>query len=151
MKILVAAPYFYDPRHKEFSKTSSGFGYMVKDILDSISSMNDVFVFTHQFSEGYFEKYTVLRHKKQDVVKYLRVKDLKKGVVDAVKTRNNINMALHYLYYQSDKGSFIQAIKNVTPDVVHIHGLTYQTRPFVEACLELNQTFIVTLHGLNGL
>lgn len=151
MKILVAVPYFYDPKYKEFSKTSSGFGYMVKDILDSISSKDDVFVFTHQFSEGYFEKYAVLKHKKQDVIKYLRVQDLKNGIVDAIKIRNNINMALHYLYYQIDKGTFIQAVKENKPDVVHIHGLTYQTRPFIESCLELNQKFIVTLHGLNGL
>lgn len=151
MKILVAVPYFYDSRHKEFAKTSSGFGYMVKDILDSISSKDDVFVFTHQFSEGYSEKYTVLKHKKQDVIKCLRIRDLKKGIVDAIKTRNNIDTSLHYLYYQIDKGAFIQVIKENTPDVIHIHGLTYQTRPFVEACLELNQKFVVTLHGLNGL
>lgn len=151
MKILVATPYFYDFRHKEFSYTPSGFGYMVKDILNSISDNDDVFVFTHQFSTGYSEKYTVLKHKKQDVLKYLRVKDLKKGVLDATSNKIGINTALHYLYYQIDKGAFTQAIKKVNPDIVHIHGLTYQTRPFVETCLELKQTFIVTLHGLNGL
>lgn len=151
MKILVAAPYFYDSKHKEFSKTSSGFGYMVKDILDSIAGINDVFVFTHQFSGGFYEKYVVIKHKEKDVIKYLRARDLKNGMVDAIKSKNNINTALHYLYYQIDKGLFIRSIKEIIPDVVHIHGLTYQTKPFVEACLELNQKFIVTLHGLNGL
>ena len=151
MKILIAAPYFYDPKHEEFSATSSGFGYMVKDILDSISEKDDVFVFTHQFSEGYFEKYTVLKHKKQDVIKFFRIKDFKTGMLDAISIKEDINMAFHYLYYQIDKGAFIQAIKDTVPDIVHIHGLTYQTRPFIEACFELNQKFLVTLHGLNGI
>ena len=151
MRVLVAAPYFYDSNHKEFATTPSGFGYMVKDILDAIANQNEVYVFTHQLSKGYFESYKVVKHTKKDVICSIRFTDIMSGVKDFIKVRTSVNTALHYLYYQLDKGAFIKSIKELQPDIVHIHGLTYQTRPFVEACYELNQEFIVTLHGLNGI
>ena len=57
MKVLVAIPYFYDPKHQEFSKTPSGFGYMLTDILNSTSNNDIVYVFTHQFSDGFSENF----------------------------------------------------------------------------------------------
>lgn len=151
MRVLVATPYFYDSNHKEFTTTSSGFGYMVKDILDAIADQNEVYVFTHQFSEGYYERYKVVKHTKKDVIRNIRFADIKSGVKDFIKMRKNINTALHYLYYQLDKGAFIKSINEIRPDIVHIHGLTYQTRPFIEVCYELHLPFLVTLHGLNGI
>lgn len=151
MKVLVAIPYFYDPKHQEFSKTPSGFGYMLTDILNSTSNNDIVYVFTHQFSDGFSENFKVVKHKKIDVLKALRIGDLLQGINDAVKNLDNINTALHYLYYQINKGSFFKTIKEIKPDIVHIHGLTYQTRPFINVCIELNQKFLVTLHGLNGI
>lgn len=150
-KVLVAAPYFYDKRHGEFARTSSGFGYMVKDILDAIALYNDVYVFTHQFSNGYTESYSVIQHRKIDVVRSLQLKDIYHGMKVSVTSGVHLNDALHYLYYSIDKGAFIHAIDKINPDLIHIHGLTYQTKPFIDACIELNRKFIVTLHGLNGI
>ena len=151
MKILVAAPYFYDSSRKEFSKTSSGFGYMVKDILDAISDCEDVYVFTHQFTDGYEDKFHVLKHNKRRIISSIRIKDFLTGCSDALKGKVNLNTKLHYFYYQIDKGSFFKAVNTIKPDVVHIHGLTYQTKPFIEVCDELGVKYVVTLHGLNGI
>ncbi len=151
MKVLFAVPYFYDPQHDEFSKTSSGYGYMVKDIIDEVSANDDVFVFTHQFTSGYKEKFKVMKHTKNDVLKALRFKDICTGIEDAVKNNEGINTRLHYLYYQLNKGAFVKVIKGLKPDLVHIHGLTYQTKPFVEVCTEMQCKYMVTLHGLNGI
>ena len=100
MRVLVATPYFYDPTHPEFSRTSSGFGYMVKDILDSICVNDQVFVFTHQFSEGYKENFTVLKHTKGDVLRAIKLKYISRGIKDSVESREDLNTKLHYLYYQ---------------------------------------------------
>lgn len=151
MRVLIATPYFYDPSHKEFTSTSSGFGYMVKDILDAVAKHDDIFVFTHQFTDGYKDNYSVVKHNKLDVVKRLRLRDLISGIRDAIRNNEDINTRLHYLYYQINKGAFIRTICELNPEVVHIHGLTYQTKPFVEACNELKIKYIVTLHGLNGI
>ena len=106
MRVLVATPYFYDPTHPEFSRTSSGFGYMVKDILDSICVNDQVFVFTHQFSEGYKENFTVLKHTKGDVLRAIKLKYISRGIKDSVESREDLNTKLHYLYYQIDSGAF---------------------------------------------
>lgn len=151
MKVLVASPYFYDFTHTEFSRTSSGFGYMVKDILDSVSKYDDIYVFTHQLTNGYQEKFNVIKHNKFDILKGLRAKDFYLGLKDALKNSVDMNTRLHYFYYQINKGAFINAIREIKPKVVHIHGLTFQTKPFIEACNELKVKYLVTLHGLNGL
>lgn len=151
MKVLFAIPYFYDPLHSEFSKTPSGFGYMVKDILDSVSELDEVYVFSHQFTTGYTENYRVLKHTKLDVLKKLNGRYVIEGLSEAVRSHVDFRTSLHYFYYQIDKGAFIKALKDVDPDIIHIHGLTYQTRPFIEVCLDLDRKFAVTLHGLNGL
>lgn len=151
MKVLFAVPYLYDPQHDEFCKTSSGYGYMVKDIIDEVSANDDVYVFTHQFTSGYKEKFNVIKHTKNDVLKALRFKDICTGIEDAVKNSEGINTRLHYLYYQLNKGAFVKVIKGLKPDLVHIHGLTYQTKPFVEVCTEMQCKYMVTLHGLNGI
>ena len=74
MKIMFAAPYIYDARYKEFSKTSSGFGYMVRDIMKEVSRENEVFLLTHQISGGYYDGYTAVRHRITDILKNIRIK-----------------------------------------------------------------------------
>lgn len=59
-------------------------------------------------------------------------------------------MRFRYLYYPLNKGVFINNLKQTNPDLVHIHGLTYQTKPFIDCCEYLNIPYMLTLHGLNG-
>ena len=68
MKIIFAAPYIYENKYKEFSKNSTGFGYMVRDILNGMSETDDVFLVTHQFTGGHKEKYIILKKIKKSVI-----------------------------------------------------------------------------------
>ncbi len=151
MKVMFAAPYIYENKYKEFSKNSTGFGYMVRDILNDISETDDIFLVTHQFTCGHKEKYIILKHTKGDVLRHFKIKDLFRGLYDSLTNHVDISIRLRYLYYFLDKGYFVQAVKDIQPDIVHIHGLTYQTKPYIEACEELRVPYLVTLHGLNGL
>ena len=151
MRILFASPYIYDTRYKEFSKTSTGFGYMVRDIIEGMSGMHEVFLLTHQISKGYCEDYITVRHQIADILKNFRIRDLCLGIVHMVFTGASFSRRIRYLYYYIDKGCMIYYIRKIKPDIVHIHGLTYQTKPFIEACEELKMAYVVTLHGLNGL
>lgn len=151
MKVLFAAPYIYDPGHPEFMKNATGFGYMVKDILDGVSQNNKVFLLTHQFSSGYKNGYIVLKHCKLDIVKSINFKDAIKGIKRFFSIKACFGDRLRYVYYSIDKGYIKHSISRIKPDIVHIHGLTLQTEPFIEVCRELEIPFIVTLHGLNGL
>lgn len=151
MRILFASPYIYDTRYKEFSKTSTGFGYMVKDIIEEVSKQNEVFLLTHQISKGYCEGYTIVRHQIADILKHLRIRDLCRGIVHMVFTDASFPRRIRYLYYYVNKGCMIYNLRKIRPDIVHIHGLTYQTKPYIEACEELKTAYVITLHGLNGL
>ena len=151
MKIMFAAPYIYDARYKEFSKTSSGFGYMVRDIMKEVSRENEVFLLTHQISGGYYDGYTAVRHRITDILKNIRIRDLCEGLIHMLFTQAPCSTRLRYLYYFLTKGYMIYCLREISPDLIHIHGLTYQTKPFIEACEEMNTNYVVTLHGLNGL
>ncbi len=151
MRILFASPYIYDTRYKEFSKTSTGFGYMVKDIIEGVSGKHESFLLTHQISRGYCKGYTAVKHQISDILRHLRIRDLCQGLFHMFFTGASFPRRIRYLYYYIDKGCMIYYIRKIKPDIVHIHGLTYQTKPYIEACEELKAAYVVTLHGLNGL
>lgn len=151
MKIIFAAPYIYENKYKEFSKNSTGFGYMVRDILNGMSETDDVFLVTHQFTGGHKEKYIILKHTKSDVIRHFKIKNLFQGLYYLFMNHVGISTRLRYLYYFLDKGYFTKTVKKIQPDIVHIHGLTYQTKPYIEVCEALNVPYLITLHGLNGI
>lgn len=151
MRVLFFAPYIYDETRPEFSKTSSGFGYMVNDILRGVSEENEVYLATHQFSAGYRDTYTACRHTKGDFLKGINKKNIKDGIRDFFSKGVSFNNRLHFLYYQLDEGSIENIVNRVNPDIIHIHGLTFQTKAIIDFCMKRNFKFIVTLHGLNGL
>lgn len=151
MKILFMAPYIYDRQHPEFSKTSSGFGYMVNDILRGISKCQDVYLITHQFTKGFYDTYMACRHTKWNVICGLRPYWVLKGCIHMFGSKACFSKKIRYLYYFINAGSIEICVKKIRPNIVHIHGLTYQTKPFIEICERLNLPYIVTLHGLNGI
>ena len=151
MKVVFFAPYIYDKNHPEFCRTASGFGYMVNDILNGVSHFQDIYLVTHQFTGGYKENYTVCKHTKWDVIKNMHISDFIKGIWHMLFTPAPWRLRLRYLYYYLDSGSIRKCIEKIKPDLVHIHGLTYQTKPILEICDKCHIKYLLTLHGLNGL
>ena len=80
MKVLFFAPYIYDPRYPAFSRTSSGFGYMVNDILREVSQKQETYLLTHQFVEAYMDTYTACKHTRFDFLKGIRFGNLVSGL-----------------------------------------------------------------------
>lgn len=151
MKVLFFAPYIYDTNHPEFAKTSSGFGYMVYDILKEVSKYQDVYLITHQFTKGYTEEFNVCKHTRWDVIKNVEFRTVINGLKHMFFTQASLGNRLRYLYYYINVGSVKKWIEGFKPDLVHIHGLTFQTKPIIEMCESMNLKYLVTLHGLNGL
>lgn len=150
MKVLFFSPYIYDPNHSEFAVSASGFGYMVKDILSGVAKHEDVYLITHKFSKGYKDGYTALRHTKISVLSGLSFHDIVRGIKILFTAKDSLSYKLRYAYYYFNTGAVRKAINEISPDVVHIHGLTLQTKPVIELCEELGCDYIVTLHGLIG-
>lgn len=151
MKVLFFAPYIYDPRYPAFSRTSSGFGYMVNDILREVSQKQETYLLTHQFIEEYTDTYTACKHTKFDFLKGIRFGNLVSGLKLFFTPKVSFGNRLRYLFYCLDAGSLERCIRKVNPDIIHIHGLTYQTKPVLELCERKGYRYLVTLHGLNGL
>lgn len=148
MKVLIATPYIYKQEWPEFTRNRTGFGLMVNDIFESVSEDADVYLLSHVITEGH-EK--VLKHTWGNVFGGARLKDWWKGFKYFFRYNQGIKGRIRYFYYALNTGSIRKAIKNISPDVVHIHGIGLQIKPFIDVCEEEGVPYIVTLHGLIGL
>lgn len=153
MKVLFFTASFCDLNHKEFSKDTSGFGYMVKDIMISMADICEAYCATHQVTNGYLLRggVTILRNTKKDIFLSCRIIDIFKAVAVFFKVKENIRSRLRNGYYYINSGSFKRAIKKVKPDIIHIHGLSMQYKPIIELCEKMKIPYVTTLHGIIGL
>lgn len=149
MKILIATTYIYDKQFPEFTRNKTGFGIMVNDIFQSIAKKEEVYLISHVITKG--RGTSILKHTLKDIFFAFRFKDLFHGIACFFKYNQSIKGRIQYFYYAFNKGYVRKIIKELKPDVVHIHGLNYSTKTYIEVCEELNIPYIVTLHGLIGL
>lgn len=149
MKILIATTYIYDKQLPEFTKNKTGFGMMVNDIFRAIGEKEEVYLTSHVVTKGHGK--FILKHTVVDILLSTKLKDWIQGITWFFKYKQNLKGRVQYLYYCINKGCVRKQIKYIKPDVVHIHGLGYATKTFMEVCEELNIPYVVTLHGLIGL
>jgi glycosyltransferase involved in cell wall biosynthesis len=152
MKVLILASYIYDDAVEEFTKNKTGFGLMVKEIANNVSAFDEVYLLTRVITQGKHDKdYEVLRHKWKDVFGSLSIKYLFKGIKEALSFKQNVKGRLRHVYYYLDGGYVKKTIKQINPDIVHIHGVGHNTKAYIMVCKELSIPYMVTLHGLIGL
>lgn len=149
MKILIATTYMYNEKWQEFTKNKTGFGIMVKNIMEQLSQKEDVKVITHVLTNGREGK--ILPHSKKSVITKARFKDWASGIKGMFKYKQSLKGRVQYLYYGLNKGFVRNTIKSENPDIVHIHGINYATKTYIDICKELKQPYVVTLHGLIGI
>lgn len=152
MKVLVLSNFIYDINQPEFNKNACGFGIMVNDIVNAIAENNDVYLLTRAFhSAKQVNKYNLVAHSKSDFVKSITISNLFKAGIAFFLCREHLRMKLRYAYYNLDMGSVKKAIHEIKPDIVHVHGLSYSTKQYINLLRTLKIPFVVTLHGLIGL
>ncbi|TFG55040.1 MAG: glycosyltransferase family 4 protein [Methanomassiliicoccus sp.] len=66
-----------------------------------------------------------------------------KGLVSRVKAKVKYSVV-----YSFNKSFFERKLKELQPDVVHVHGLIIQMLPFIDVLLERGTPFVITAHGL---
>ena len=147
MKVIVAAPYVYKKNWPEFTKNRTGFGIMVNDIFESISEIVEVSLISLVITKGHgkFFKHTWL-----DVFKNAKLKDWIKGLKYFFGYKQVFFNRVKYFYYALNSGAIRCSIRNLRPDVVHIHGIGMQTKPFIDVCEDEKIPYVLTLHGLIG-
>lgn len=148
MKVLIATTYIFKNEWPEFTRNRSGFGIMVNDIYESIAEEADTYLITQVITKGHGK---VVKHTWGDVFGSARPRDWVEGFKYFFKYKQGLKGRIKYFYYALNSGSIRKAIRTVQPDVVHIHGIGVQIKPFIDICKEENVPYIVTLHGLIGL
>ena len=148
MKILFATTYIYRKEWPEFTRNRTGFGIMVEDIFEGVSQENDTYLFSHVVTKGHSN---VLRHTWSDIFKNAKLRDWTRGIRYFCRYKQNVKGRARYFYYGINGGAFRKAIKDIKPDVVHIHGISIAIKTFIDVCKEENVPYVVTLHGLIGL
>lgn len=148
MKILFAVPYIYEKKYSEFTRNKTGFGMMVNDIFKVVSKNDEVYLYSHVFTQGHDK---ILSHTKFETIVSTRIRDIKEAMQCFFQYKQDIKNRLKYVAYCVNKGLFRKYIIEMKPDIVHIHGIGMQTKVFIEVCEELRIPYTVTLHGLIGL
>lgn len=152
MKVLFLTRYIYDNSTPEFARNKTGLGMMVKDIIESVSALDQVTLLTRVITKGGKHKnYNLLSHTWKDIIGSLSIRNLLGGIKEAFIYNLSFKNKLRYFYFYIDGCYVEKIIKSNRPDIVHIHGLEYCTQLYISICEELKLPYIVTLHGLNGL
>lgn len=152
MKVLVIASHIYESSLSKFLKNKTGFGIMVNEILKSTGQYDDIFLLTNVITPKVkLDNYTIVQHKWNDILKSFSIKYTLKGIKASIRFKQTLKDRMKYIYYYMNSAYAKKVIADLKPDIVHIHGIGYVTKPYIEICEELNIPFVVTLHGLIGL
>lgn len=152
MKVLMLASYIFEPGCAEFEKNRTGFGMMVKDIIDFVGKKEEVIFSSRVITNGRsFENYKILKHTFSDIFKSARPRDYIRAISAFFYGKYAFKDRLRNAFYDFDGGYVRTIIKSERPDIVHIHGIGPITKSYIDICLELKVPFVVTLHGLIGL
>ena len=154
MKIMILAPYIYDKDMPEFSINKTGFGIMVNDIVKSIAEIEEVELVTRVITDArrkHDGKYKLISHTWKQVIMSAKIGDWAMSIKVFFATKGTLKDKLRKMFYCLDRGYVRKCIMTSNPDVVHIHGIGSITKSYIEICEELQQKYMVTLHGLIGL
>lgn len=155
MRVLRLAQYIINPNYPQHAKNDSGYGRSVWDICRySSQNGNEEYLYTYSNLDTMsVEGVNFIDGNHRRLLRYSNLETflgLFKMFPIAIKLKgNDLRTRIAYFMYSSSYGYIQHIIEKVKPDVIHIHGLTYATLPFVRAAIESDIPFVVTLHGLN--
>lgn len=64
MKVMIVSPYIYEENMVEFTRNKTGFGIMVRNIVDSVGELNDVVLLTR----------VITNEKKKKIIKFFHTR-----------------------------------------------------------------------------
>lgn len=153
MRVLTITSYISSDRRLCFQHNKTGFGYMVHDIISSLSKRvdMDVLVSWYRFKGFKLDGANflgcsvgqILIHLFQSLsfIWFLRF---------CFKYRVSFYLFKRLFYCWMLTGYYRSVIKGGKYDVVHIHGCGLNEELWIQVCKGLNVKFVTTLHGLNS-
>jgi glycosyltransferase involved in cell wall biosynthesis len=149
MKVLSISPYIYNDRIKNFHRNKTGFGMMVKDIIYGLSQSNSMHVITN-IPTHEFKDYNV-HYCSQTIFQFVssfKIIDMIKGAKIVLNNKLKNRNKLKVLYYFLKINHMRRTIRELQPDIVHIHGIDISTYMIIEYLKSCEIPTLITLHGL---
>lgn len=150
-KILELAPYLWCPEIPGGSRNVSGLAYMVRDIIDELGNGAEVSVLTQSYFVSKARRvgsFDLLRRSISDLLRLSSPPYPIAGLRYATLDGGGFNRRLRLLAYYAGGAHAERVIREMEPDVVHIHTMSGYTLPFLMACQRAGARCVVTLHGL---
>lgn len=151
MKILEFPNYITINSDKELSRNTTGYGYMTIDIATSIAKQGiEVDLLTQSyFTKGKkYKEVNILKRTWNDFFLNIKFRHILKAIKMIVKDKIPIKRMPYIFLYNLSMGYFEKALKLNNYELVHIHGIGYNTIPIIETCKKYNTKYLITLHGL---
>ena len=156
MRILRLVPYMYLNDRPAFQRNNNGFGRSVWDISRYCAALGEeVSVFTYVPTEAFslagvsfmgLDLSRVISHvRPYDCPEALRI--LRSYSSDS----RGIVAKMKYVLKQCTKGYLADQIGQGKFDVIHVHGVTLDTVPLLDAAIEADVPMVVTMHGMYSL
>lgn len=143
MKVLFITGYMYE--EGMFEKCKGGINLYVTEIARGISTYEDIEVFalTHGINRGIKHNgINYIRHTYTDIMKAMFYRS-----IEGHTTFKN-RYSLRYVYHKATYKYFDRCIKELQPDIVHIHGIMMGIIHHIKSCEKYGIPVLVTLHGL---
>ncbi len=153
MKVLFLTPHITILDDKKFTKNITGLGHMVRDIADYISRTGievDLVTMSAITNGRRYNSITILKRTWTDILLHIKPYYFKRMMQLISNYRPSCNRTVKVFYYFLSGGYVEHIIKRGNYDLVHIHGIGFVTKPYIDCCERLGIEYLVTLHGLNS-
>nr|WP_294572356.1 glycosyltransferase family 4 protein [uncultured Romboutsia sp.] len=151
MKVFILTPYIFIENEKNFQKNKTGFALIMNDIAESLVKNNiDTYVLTQSsITKGkYYEGLNIVKRTWIDILLSIKLKYINLAIKLSLKNGLNIRNISRAIFYSISGGYVEKCLREIKPDVIHIHSLSTGVIPFIKASLESNIPFIITVHGI---
>lgn len=150
MKILELSPYVYISNIRQMQRNQTGFGIMVWNICRALAAhKHDVHLFTFAPTPASISLNNVRifeNNLSKNFISFWRSSPI--YCIQTIKGLNytfekRVKILRHLAHY----AQVLNLCRLEKPDVIHIHGASISTLPFIRAAIDSQIPFVVTLHG----
>jgi len=152
-RILYLTNYIYYPKIKSFSRNKTGLGMVNWEIAKQFAAKgNEVYILTSTFCNSCkVEGVNIIGLSIGNLFKNAKYSRLLFYLFLLSKSGGKSRAKLALFKNLLIEGYVCKIIKNISPDIIHIHGVVLSTLSFINASANMDKKIVITLHGINSL
>lgn len=152
MKVLFLSQYVTIDGVTAFMRNKTGYGYMVRDIANSIGALEQVDLLTVSgfTMDDHYDHIHILPKTIIGTIIHVKLRYLRLWLNLVKKYSFTFKQKMQMLIYYYSLGYVDFIAKKGNYDLAHIHGVGGITQGYLMVCKLYNIPYVVTLHGLNS-